>query len=229
MLNNNRISLVIPVLNEENNIGLLLSCVPKSIDDIIIVDNGSVDGTVGECRRLGAQVIYEKKKGYGSALRTGILSADGDIIVCMDGDATYPLIEAQGLLNDVVNNDYDFVSAERILIRDAKGMQILNKMGNKLISWCIRKYFGVRINDSQSGMWVFKRKITSKILPISPGMDFSQEIKLRAWLKPDIRCNEIKVKYCLRSSGKSKFRRIRDSFLVLNSFLKLAKEFRDFI
>lgn len=224
MHNRYKISLVIPVLNEAENMGQMLSCIPKVISEVIVVDNGSTDKTVDICENFGARIISEKHRGYGAALKTGILEARGDIIVCMDGDNSYPLSEIETFLICIVDNKYDFVSGERIL-RNYKNIPLTNRIGNTFISWLIRKLFKLKLKDSQSGMWAFRKEIFHKIMPSDSSMGFSQEIKLRACLAHDIKCGEIRIPYRKRLSGKSKFRKINDSLTVLLNLLKLIKKY----
>jgi len=229
MFKDAKISLIIPVLNEEENIGTVFSGTPTFIDEIIIVDNGSIDKTTEVCRNLGARIIYEKHRGYGSALKTGLLAAKGDIVICIDGDNTYPLLKIENFLKDIVDNKYDFISGQRVFYNDNNTTYLINKVSNIFISWLIRKFFKIGLNDSQSGMWVFRREILSKIMPFNYGMGFSQEIKLRAWLTPSIKCNEIQISYSKRLGGRTKFKRFQDSLIILGNFLKLFKEYHGFI
>lgn len=221
----NNVSLVIPVLNEEGNITKLLASIPKKINEVIVVDNGSTDQTINFCRGSGARVIYEARRGYGAALRTGILEAQGDIIVCMDGDNSYPPASIQEFLTKLIEESYDFVSGERIST-NPDSMPLINKISNKFISSLIRNILRIKLQDSQSGMWAFRKKLLQDIMPIDVGMGFSQEIKIRAYLNRGIKCCEIKIPYGPRSQGRSKFRKFRDSVKVLRNFVGLTLENR---
>ena len=84
------ISVVIPCFNEEEGIAHVLRGLPDYVDEAIVVDNNSTDGTAEVARELGARVIHESCKGYGSAYQAGLPAATGDIIATVDGDGTYP-------------------------------------------------------------------------------------------------------------------------------------------
>src|SRR5262249_19297387 len=85
-----RISVVIPCHNEEEGVRAVIEQMPAVADEILVVDNASTDRTSEVARSLGARVVYEGRKGYGRAYKTGFEKARGDIIVTMDGDGTYP-------------------------------------------------------------------------------------------------------------------------------------------
>src|SRR5215217_6886485 len=84
------ISVVIPCFNEEKGIGHVLAQMPAYIDQVIVVDNNSADGTAQIARAHHAQVVPEARPGYGSAYQAGLPYATGDIIATLDGDGTYP-------------------------------------------------------------------------------------------------------------------------------------------
>ncbi|MGA2263274.1 MAG: glycosyltransferase family 2 protein, partial [Acidobacteriota bacterium] len=91
MYRERRITVVIPCLNEEEGIAQVLSRMPAFVDEVIVVDNDSTDRTAEMARSFGAHVIHEKIRGYGRAYKTGLMRAQGDIIVTLDGDHSYPV------------------------------------------------------------------------------------------------------------------------------------------
>src|SRR5438477_5916287 len=80
-----KITVIIPCLNEEQGIEQILRRMPEFVDETIVVDNGSTDRTADIARSLGAQVIREEVRGYGRSYRRGFANATGDIIVTLDG------------------------------------------------------------------------------------------------------------------------------------------------
>lgn len=98
MFTNKKISLVIPCYNEEEGIKKMLAGIPFFVDEVIIVDNGSIDNTAVVAKEHRAMVIYEKNRGYGYACQTGLAKSTGDIVVLLDGDNSYPLSEVESLL-----------------------------------------------------------------------------------------------------------------------------------
>src|SRR4029077_8485130 len=90
MYRNQRISVVIPCYNEEDGIQAVLAQMPPIVDEVIVIDNASTDRTAELARAAGAEVVFEGRKGYGRAYKTGFAHARGDILVTMDGDGTHP-------------------------------------------------------------------------------------------------------------------------------------------
>ncbi|MFA4989435.1 MAG: glycosyltransferase family 2 protein [Candidatus Omnitrophota bacterium] len=224
MFKGNKISLVIPAFNEQECIGSLLSGIPDFVDEVLVVDNGSTDKTAAISELNGASVICEKRRGYGFSLKAGILAAQGDVIICLDADGSYPLSAIKNFLELLTEDKYAFISGERINFNFNNAMPLINRIGNKIISCLISLFFGIHLKDSQSGMWAFKKEVFSKIAPASPGMGFSQEIKIRAWLNPDIACYETNIPYERRFGGKSKFNRFQDSIMILYDVFYILKE-----
>ena len=90
MIRNLRISAVVPCFNEEGGIRQVILRMPVRVDEIVVADNRSTDRTAEVARSMGARVIPVETRGYGAALAGGFAAATGDVIVSLDGDATYP-------------------------------------------------------------------------------------------------------------------------------------------
>lgn len=217
-VNRRGISVVIPTLNEEEGIGPLLQKIPKDLDcEVIVVDNGSTDKTVEIAKRYGARVIHEKKRGYGSAYKAGLSSAQGDIIATMDGDDTYDPQDIKKLLKILEQKNVDFVSGDRLKNLKKGVMPPLNLIGNYILSFLSNLLFSTRIHDSQSGMWVFYRDLLEKFNLNEDGMSFSSEIKLEAWEKS--RFVEYPISYHKRK-GKKTMNVFKQGFQILVFLLK---------
>ncbi len=191
-----KISVVIPTLNEEESIAHVLDKIPRDPKyewEIIIVDGNSKDRTREIAKEKGAKVIIEKRKGYGRAYKTGFAKATGDIIVTLDGDDTYPAEKIVDLVDYLIKNNLDFISCERFSKMKKGAMSTTHKFGNWVLTFTTRILFGVKIKDSQSGMWVFRREILKDLDLTSDGMPFSEEIKIEAWRK--FRCEEVSIEY----------------------------------
>jgi len=123
MYNDKKISVVVPCYNEEKGIKKVITKLPNFVDEIIVVDNNSSDHTGEVAKSLGGKVIFESRKGYGRAYKTGLKAAQGDIIVTMDGDGTYPTLAIPYLVDVLIEEELDFISARRIF----KSWDLLNK------------------------------------------------------------------------------------------------------
>ena len=215
-----KISVVIPTLNEEESIGQVLDKIPKDKKyewEIIIVDGNSKDRTQEIAEKKGAKVIIEKRKGYGRAYKTGFQHASGDIIVTMDGDDTYPAEDIPKLVEHLVKNNLDFISCERFSKMKKGAMSITHKIGNMILTLATRILFGVKIKDSQSGMWIFRRSILEDLNLTSDGMPFSEELKIEAWRK--FRCEEVPIEYRERK-GEVKLNTWKDGYKNLVFLIK---------
>jgi glycosyltransferase involved in cell wall biosynthesis len=214
MRNGKKISVVIPCYNEEEGIRLVLERMPDFVDEVIVVDNASTDGTAKVATELGARVINETRKGYGRAYKTGFRAAQCDVIVTMDGDATYPTI-AIGYLLDVLEADgLDFISARRVA-SDWKDSfdSVLRYLGNKIFNLFVILLYFRHLRDCLSGMWVFRRSVLEKIDAHDDGMSFSEEIKLEAFCNKQLKCREVPImfKYATRA-GEAKLSPWKDGF-----------------
>ncbi len=176
-----RVSAVIPTINEEKTIGDVIRGLKKIPGiEIIVVDTNSTDKTREISSSLGATVIEEPRRGYGRAYLTGLSRATGDVIVCMDGDGTYPVDVVPALIDLLIKEDVDFISCDRMTLRTEHNYTRLHFIGNSILNIAIRILFGVSVKDSQSGMWIFKSSLLRKIHGLSEGMSFSEEIKVEA-------------------------------------------------
>lgn len=213
MIQNLKISLVIPCYNEEDGVREVIGRTPKDVDEIVVVDNNCTDRTAEVARSLGAVVVSERTPGYGAAYKAGLKAATGDIIVTLDGDGTYPPESIPALVGKLVERKLDFLSASRFPLADPKAMGVTNRIGNWVLTATAMVLFFTPIRDSQSGMWVFKRSTLERMRITSDGMPFSQEIKLEAILR-GYRFGEEHIAYGARI-GEVKLQKWRDGWLNL--------------
>ncbi len=218
-----RITVIIPCLNEEQGIELVLKRMPEFVDQVIVVDNGSTDRTSDVARTFGAEVIREEVRGYGRSYKRGFASATGDLIVTLDGDHSYPPDAISYLLEAFLHLNIDFLNASRFPVRDSQAMSFKHKFGNWMLSLAMSLLYFRWVRDSQSGMWVFRRSILQDMHLESDGMAFSEEIKIEALKSSRIRFAEISILYSSRL-GEIKLNPWRDGFY--NLFFLLRKRFR---
>ncbi len=216
---NFRLSAVIPTINEENTIGEIIDELRNSgVLEIIIVDTNSTDRTRDIAREKGARVIEQPRKGYGRAYKTGLKEVTGDIIICLDGDGTYPTNMVRPFVEILVYDQVDFISGDRMKFRTDKNYTTLHYVGNSILNRVAGLLFKVSMNDSQSGMWVFRSELYRKMGKLSDRMSFSEDIKIEA-----IRLGsfiEIPIRYGVRIT-KPKLKTWQDGFSNLfNLFVK---------
>lgn len=206
-----KISAVIPTINEEKTIGLVIDGL-KSLGqevEIIVVDTDSKDRTREIAAEKGATVINQPMRGYGVAYKTGLDKMTGDIAVCLDGDGTYPTDIISPLIQILEMDEVDFISCDRITLRTAKNYTTLHFVGNSVLTRAIGLLFKVSLKDSQSGMWVFRSHLYGGMKGLSDGMSFSQDIKIEA-IKLG-KFIEVPIKYGVRIT-KPKLKTWRDGF-----------------
>jgi glycosyltransferase involved in cell wall biosynthesis len=214
-----RITVIIPCLNEEQGIESVLRRMPGFVDEVIVVDNGSTDRTSEVAKGFGARVIREDVRGYGRSYKAGFASATGDILVTLDGDHSYPPDAISYLLEAFLHLEVDFLNASRFPVRDSHAMSFKHKFGNLVLSLAMSVLYLRRVRDSQSGMWVFRRAILKDMKLISDGMAFSEEIKIEALKSSRIRFAEISIMYTSRL-GEIKLNPWRDGFYNLWFLIK---------
>ncbi len=219
MYKRQKITVIIPCLNEEQGIEQVMRRMPEFVDEVIVVDNGSTDRTREVAESLGAQVIREELRGYGRAYKRGFSQATGDIIVTLDGDHSYPPDAISYLLEAFFHLQADFLNASRFPVRLANSMSLKHKLGNLVLSLATSMLYFRWVRDSQSGMWVFRRSILTAMDLISDGMAFSEEIKIEALRLRNVRFEEISIMYSSRL-GEIKLSPWRDGLYNLYFLLK---------
>ncbi len=179
------VSFVIPCLNEESNIEhTIISCHNSAnkffIKDyeILVIDNGSIDNSKKIAQQNNAQVIEEKIKGYGSAIRKGIASAKKEFILILDADSTYDPDCLREMLNLYEQKNLDLVIGNRFDKGIEKGaMSFLHKfLGNPLLSSIGKYLFDVNVKDFHCGIRLLKTELFQNIPLKTNGMEFASEM-----------------------------------------------------
>jgi hypothetical protein len=188
------LTVIIPTLNEGESIGPTIDQIPRNLSWF---DGNSTDNTAEEAEKRGAIVHNEPRKGYGRAYKTGFSLVDTDYVATIDGDTTYPADKIPHVLAFLINNNLDYVTCNRLDKMDKDAMSITHKIGNWGLTFGTNLFHGINIKDSQSGMWVFKKEVISKVKLTSDGMPLSEEFKIEAF-KRGLRAIEIPVPFHAR-------------------------------
>ena len=196
-----KVSVVIPTMNEERSIGLVIDEVRAALDgvkpfEVIVVDTDSRDRTREIAAAKGALVVPEPRRGYGRAYKTGFERASGEIIATLDADLTYPASDIPKLVDMLEAGPLDFITTDRFADMAPGAMSAKHRLGNKVLSVAARLLFRVKVRDSQSGMWVFRKSILDGLVLESDGMSMSEEIKIEAFKK--VRAAEVPIAYRVR-------------------------------
>ncbi|HEX9881995.1 MAG TPA: glycosyltransferase family 2 protein [Hyphomicrobium sp.] len=149
MRHGKKIGVVIPALNEEQAIGRVIADIPPWVDEIVVVDNGSHDGTARTAQRAGARVVHEGERGYGAACQAGIRALEApDIVVFIDGDYSDQPQEMATLTDPIAAGQVDFVVGSRV--RGKRGPGALTpqqRFGNWLACRLIHRIWGTHCSD----------------------------------------------------------------------------------
>jgi len=144
-----RIAVIIPAVDEEEAIGLVLAELPPVVSEVIVVDNGSSDRTAEVARAGGARVVHEPRRGYGQACLAGIAAAEGaDVIAFLDGDhSDYP-VQLVDVLAPILAGEADLVIGSRALGRRAPGAHPPHAvLGTRLCVGLMNLVAGTRATD----------------------------------------------------------------------------------
>lgn len=192
------VSIVIPCLNEENSIGIVVEKAWRAMEmmsvsgEVVVADNGSTDRSVEIALSKGARVVHVPQKGYGSALRGGIEAAKGKIIVIGDADDSYDFLEAPKLVAKV-KEGYDLVIGSRFKGQILPGaMPWTSKIGNPIMTATLNLLFRVNTSDSQSGMRAFTKEAYRKMQLQAVGMEFASEMLIKAG-KAKLKVTEVPI------------------------------------
>ena len=183
------LSIVMPCLNERDTVGV---CVRKAMfalseagirGEVIVADNGSSDGSVELAQAEGARVVNVTEKGYGSALKGGILASRGEYVLMADSDDSYDFGHARRFLEQLRIGS-DLVMGNRFQggISD-QAMPFLHRyLGNPVLSGIGRLFFGSSCGDFHCGMRGFRRDSFLRMDIRSTGMEFASEMVVKATL-----------------------------------------------
>ena len=159
------VSVVIPALNEERNLPHVFAALPEGIDEVVLVDGGSVDDTVAVARRLRPDVVVvqQTRTGKGNALACGFAACTSDIIVMIDADGSTDPAEIPLFVAKLIAGD-DFVKGSRFdMGGHSHDITKLRKLGNDGLNLVVNVLFGTRFTDLCYGYNAFWRRVVPSL------------------------------------------------------------------
>ncbi len=215
------VSVVIPALNEEENLPLILTRLPEWIHEVILVDGNSTDGTVEIARRLcpGIRILHQVGKGKGDALRMGFEAVTGDVVVMLDADGSTDPAEIPAFVQALVDGA-DFVKGSRFLPGGGTAdMPLYRRLGNSCFLLAVGVLFRGTFSDLCYGYNAFWTRVLPDVLPECDGFEVETWMNLRA-LRAGLRIAEVPSFEAKRVYGESRLRTIPDGWRVLGTIVK---------
>jgi len=205
---NIELTVLMPCLDEANTVG---TCVRKAIEacraagieaEVLVADNGSRDGSPELARAAGARVLHVEERGYGAALRAGILAARGRYVVMGDADDSYEFQDVPRFLERLRAGDELVMGSRFRGVIHPGAMPFLHRfLGNPVLTWILNLFFGAGITDAHCGMRGFSRDAIIGLSLRSPGMEFASEMVIRA-AQEKLRIGEVPTS--LRPDGRGR-------------------------
>ncbi len=212
------VSVVIPCLDEAETIADCVRKAQRGIDrsglpgEVVVVDNGSTDGTPERAAAAGARVVHEPRRGYGSAYLRGFREARGRYLLMGDGDGSYDFEEVPRFVAPLHAGAADLVMGTRLAGTILPGAMPWSHrwIGNPILSGMLRLFYRTRISDCHCGMRSFTREALDRMALRTTGMELASEIVVAA-LRMGLRLDEIPITYHPRG-GVSKLNGLRDAW-----------------
>jgi glycosyltransferase involved in cell wall biosynthesis len=227
-----RVVIILPTLNECKAVGNVLASVRSAMDGydyrILVVDGHSTDGTDEIATNMGADVIYQRGRGYGNALKTGFFYAknrlNANVIVMLDADLTYDPKNIPNLVAPILDDEADLVVGNRFAGMHKGAMPFINRIGNSMLSLVAKLALGLNVFDTQSGMRAFKSELLDRMTLVAVGMPFAMEMLADAHFA-DARICEVPISYSSRV-GETKLNPVKDGGRILGVTVRLMFDIR---
>jgi glycosyltransferase involved in cell wall biosynthesis len=216
------VSVVIPCLNEAETIAECVRRARAVLDErgfdgeVIVVDNGSIDGSGDLARVAGALVVDEPRQGYGSAYLAGLEVARGDYIVMVDADLTYDFGEIPRFVQEL-DDGAEVVIGNRMQNIQPGAMPLLSRLGNPILSGFLNVLHRTNVRDAHCGMRALRREVVPVLNLRTVGMEFASEMVIRA-TRERLDVREVPIELRPRV-GESKLSPFRDGWRHLRVIL----------
>jgi glycosyltransferase involved in cell wall biosynthesis len=219
-----RIAVLVPCFNEEAAIAKVVADFRAALPEatVHVYDNNSTDRTAEVARRAGAVVGREAHQGKGHVVRRMFADVDADVLVLVDGDATYDAASVRGLIAKLLDERLDMVVASRVR-REEAAFRAGHRFGNRLFSTAVGWVFDATFSDILSGYRVFSRRFVKSFPVLSRGFEIEIELTVHA-LELELPAAEVPTPYYARPAGSvSKLSTLRDGLRILWTIINLYR------
>ena len=221
-----KLSVIIPVFNERNTIREIVKRVMDSplVDEIVIVDDGSTDGTRDILEDLKSNkmirvILHEANIGKGAAVRTGINAVQGELIIIQDADLEYDPRDYPILLQPIQENIADVVYGSRFLGGARRPIYFWNMVANKILTFTTNILYNNILSDMETGYKLFKRDVVKDMQIKAKGFNFEPEFTARL-LKRRVRIYEVPIRFNPRLYSEGKKIKLSDAFHAMWTLVK---------
>jgi len=220
------LSVIIPVHNEKKTVREIIHRVQATglATEIVIVDDGSSDGTREILAELDGQdqvrvILHDRNQGKGAAVRTGIQSARGDVLLIQDADLEYDPREYPNLLKPIQEGNADVVYGSRFLGAPHRAVLFWNMLANKLLTFMTNVLYNNILTDMETGYKVFKKEVVADMHLRANRFDFEPEFTAKV-LKKKVRVYEVAISFNPRDYSEGKQIGLKDAFQAVWALCK---------
>lgn len=222
------LTILIPCLNEVRGITDVVreyaAAFPRAT--ILVVDNGSEDGTAEAARAAGAEVITERRRGKATAVATAFATVDTELLLMVDGDGSYPADGARRLLDQYLSEPVDMITGIRSAQKASQVFRPLHQWGMSIFAAVLKSVFHFKPLDLFSGLRLFSRRFYKHVPVLSRGFELEIELTIQAVDKGFAQA-EIPVPFRSRAEGsESKLNTVGDGLRILRLLIVLFRDYR---
>lgn len=221
-----KLSVIIPVYNEVESIQVILKRVQdtKLAHEIVLVDDGSKDGTRDVLKKMGKKkglqiILHEKNQGKGAAVRTGMAAAKGDVLLIQDADLEYDPRDYPELLRPIQEGLADVVYGSRFLGKAHRVTMFWHLMANKLLTLMTNILYDTILTDMETGYKVFRKEVIQGMTIRANSFNFEPEFTAKI-LKRKYRIFEVPITFNPRDYSQGKKIKLHDAFEAVWALIK---------